>query len=201
MKYFKFFIVVLCLLAGSVVAVNQRRDVIVRVETPPLPWMESKVADKIQAQMSQQTDFNVFLTHQLNDKLPAYPAARYNIDSLINWGLETGHRYLMAVYIFDERLEKRKTFSIPLVIHMYETIGVIEGEFLFIDITGGRQLAAESFKVRESAKRIFQASIDDDIYDPSLHLASPEKIKFFDALEKKLVKHLVSKVKKYNRAR
>ena len=201
MKYFKCFLVILFFVAGSAFAVNQSRSVIVRVESPPLPWMESKVADKIQVQLSRQTTFNVFLTHQLDSGLPAYPEARYNLDSLVNWGLETGHRYLMAVYILDERLERRKTFSIPLVTHMYENIGVIEGEFLFIDITGGRRLVAESFKVKESGKRIFQASIDEDIYDPSLHLTAHDKIKFFDALEKKLVKKLVRKVQKYNRAR
>jgi len=123
-----------------------------------------------------------------------FPVNRYNTDSLLEWGREVGGRYLMLVEITREGLERHKSFHVPLVFHKYETVGVIEGEFRFLDLSRGKTLATETFKIEQKGPRIFQATMDDDKNDPDLHLTAPEKVIFFDHLEESLCRHLTTRV-------
>ncbi|MCK4632865.1 MAG: hypothetical protein KAT79_06305 [candidate division Zixibacteria bacterium] len=176
-------------------------EVVVHIETPPIAWGESHLADKLQTEMSRSTSTRIYLSDQMAEEWPDYPTDRYHIDSLVNWGLETGKRYLLAVYVQSERIERRKTFSLPMIFHRYETIGLAEGEFRFIDLSKRKQLIAESFKIKERGKRVFQGSTDDDINDPDIHLTAYQKIQFLANLEEKLSRHLVKKIRRYVRGR
>ncbi len=176
-------------------------EVVVHIETPPIAWGESHLADKLQTEMSRSTSTRIYMSDQMAEDWPDYPTDRYHIDSLVNWGLETGKRYLLAVYVQSERIERRKTFSLPMIFHRYETIGLAEGEFRFIDLSKRKQLIAESFKIKERGKRVFQGSTDDDINDPDIHLTAYQKIQFLANLEEKLSRHLVKKIRRYVRGR
>lgn len=187
--------------ATGAVAFTADFEVAVHIESPPIAWGESHLADKLQADMSRSTATRIYLADQMSEKWPDFPTDRYHLDSLVNWGRETGTRYLLAVYVQSERIERRKTFSLPIVFHRYETIGVVEGEFRFVDVSKGKQLLAESFKVSQRGKRVFQASIDDDINDGDIHLTAYQKVQFLDKLEEKLSRHIVKKIKRYVRGR
>jgi len=176
-------------------------EVVVHIESPPIAWGESCLAEKLQAQMSRSASTRIYLSDQMSEEWPDFPTDQYHIDSLVNWGLETGKRYLLAVYVKSERIERRKTFSLPMVFHRYETVGLAEGEFRFIDLSKRKQLIAESFKIRERGKRVFQGSTDDDINDPDIHLTAYQKMQFLNNLEEKLSRHLVKKIRKYVRGR
>lgn len=91
--------------------------------------------------------------------------------------------------------------SLPLVFHKYETVGVIEGELRLVDIRRGKLLIAEPFQVKQKGPRIFQATMDDDVNDPDIHLTAPDKIGFFDRLEEKLALRVVERVEKVIRLR
>jgi len=123
--------------------------------------------------------------------LPAFPKDRYNVDSLIQWGLEIGGQYLMLVDVHHQRLERRKSFQIPLFFHKYVTVGVISGELRLIDLNQGRLLVAQPFLKEQEAKRIFQSSDDDDANHPDLHLTAPGKLVFFDQMEDHLCDQLL----------
>ena len=175
-------------------AANTGRDIIVNVVSPPLAYSDSKVDTELQRRLSREGSFRVTLVDQDGDQTPAFPEDRYNTDSLLNWGREVGGRYLMVVEVTAERLERRKSFHVPLIFHKYETVGVIDGEFRLLDLVRGRVLAVEPFKIEKKGPRIFQATMDDDINDPDLHLTAPRKIVFFNELERNLCQHLVQRV-------
>jgi hypothetical protein len=86
--------------------------------------------------------------------------------------------------------------SLLLVFHKYETVGVIEGELRLIDVRRGKFIIAEPFQVEQKGPRIFQATMDDDVNDPDIHLTAPDKIGFFDRLEEKLALRVVERVGK-----
>ena len=91
--------------------------------------------------------------------------------------------------------------SLPLVFHKYETVGVIGGELRLIDIRRCKFLIAEPFKVEQKGPRIFQATMDDDVNDPDIHLTAPDKISFFDRLEERLASRVAKQVGKVIRLR
>ncbi len=177
------------------------QTIIVKVDAPPLAWSGFTLDARLHRHLSRTGSLNVVTVSNSFDNRPEFPHGTYHVDSLVNWGMEVGGRYLLTVEIYSERLETRKSFHLPLVFHKYETVGVIEGEFHLIDVTKGKLLLAESFKVEQNGPRIFQATMDDVINDPDLHVTAPGKVRFFGRLEEKLAVRLVERVKKMIRIR
>lgn len=195
MKKNKFKIIALIVLSAVVFSINafanpSYREIILNVITPPLAWNESKVDQKLRQTLSRTADIRIKLVSELSDEHPVFPENYYNLDTLLNWGMEVGGRFIMLVDIKSERLEKKKTFHIPLIFHKYQTFGIIEGELRIIDIKRGKLLTAETFKIEQKGPRILQASMDDEKSDPDLHISAPDKLQFFDKLEDKLTKYL-----------
>lgn len=171
------------------------KEILLHVISSPLAWSDSQVEQKLTCDLSRWPAVRVVVTNNNETVQPAFPNSYYNIDSLIDWGREVGGHYLMVVKITKEGLERHKSFNLPLIFHKYETVGIIEGEIRFIDLKRGALLIAEPFSVTQKGPRIFQATMDDDINDPDLHLTAPAKIAFFDELEEKLSKRLSKRVR------
>ena len=190
-------------------AAGTTSGIIVYVNVPNLAWNGSTLEAKLVRHLSRYENTNVMTVDKVSDVEPEFPTdlsargrtCRYNLDSLTNWGREVGARYLLIVDVDCERLQKKKSFHLPLVFHQYRVFGVIEGELRLIDIRRKKLLIAESFKVKQKGPRIFQATMDDDINDPDLHLTASEKLRFFDRLEEKLALRLVKKIRKVIRLR
>lgn len=191
-------IIVVCLalgvLLGSSVAANPRllnKRVFVKVDAVPNAWAPSGLAQKISDRISRHGSLRVTLVDPGNDNQPAFPVADRDLDSLISWGLEASGRYLLLVDVYREDLHRRKGWSLPLIFHRWETVGVIEGEVRLVDMARGRFIVAKPFKLQRKAKGAFQGTMDDDQGDPDLHLSAPEKLAFFDYLEDQLAEHLL----------
>jgi len=177
------------------------RTILLRVETEDLAWAETHLSEKLLRILSRDSELRIVSSIGSDDSMPGFPSASHDIDSLLDWGREVGGRYLMLVTIHSQRLEKRKTFSIPLILHKYKTIGVIEGELRFLDLQRGRLLAAEPFKEELAGRRIIQGDPDNSKDDPDLHIPRPEKTAFFSRLEDKLAKRLTKRLKVLVRGR
>jgi len=170
------------------------RKLLLNVISPPLAYSDSRIDDKLVRMITGKSNIRVSVVDETDADQPAFPQSYHDLDSLMDWGREAGARFLMIVEVTAERLEKRKSFHVPLVFHKYETVGIIEGEFRFLDLSRGKLLTAEPFKIERKGPRIFQATMDDDINDPDLHLTASGKIVFFDRLEETLCRHLAGRV-------
>ncbi|MFQ6007541.1 MAG: hypothetical protein ACE5K8_01180 [Candidatus Zixiibacteriota bacterium] len=177
------------------------RTIILRVDVPRLAWSGSTLEAKLVRHLSRNVKLNVVTSSNNAASHLETPLDWHNADSLKSWGQEVGGHYLLTVEVHNEWLETTKSFHLPLVFHKYETSGVIEGELLLIDLTRGKQLGKEPFTVRQKGPRIFQATMDDDINDPDLHLTAFDKIRFFDHLEEKTTNYVVNWVGKLIRLR
>ncbi|UCG61698.1 MAG: hypothetical protein JSV52_15535 [Candidatus Zixiibacteriota bacterium] len=188
-------ILVLLVAAVAVNSASTGRKLMLNVISPPLAHSDSNVDHKLVRYLTGESDLRVTIVTDSTDGQPAFPDNYHDIDSLMEWGREVGARFVMVVEVTAERLEKRKSFHVPLVFHKYETVGVIEGEFRLVDLSRDKLLTAEPFKLESKAARIFQATMDDDINDPDLHLTAPNKVIFFDGLEDDLCQHLARRVR------
>lgn len=169
--------------------------VLLKVYQAAVAWADPELSTILERRLTTDLDLKVF-TVGGNSGLPVGPGNRYHTDSLVNWGMEAGARFLMIVTISSERLERKKTFSIPLIFHKYETVGIILGEIRFYDIARGRLLISRPIEFELEAKRVFQGAIGGNQNDPSLHLTAVEKINFINKLEEKLAERLINSVKK-----
>ncbi|MCK4605994.1 MAG: hypothetical protein KAU35_01735 [candidate division Zixibacteria bacterium] len=177
------------------------QGVILKVQHSPVAWSASKIGEKLRIQLTRNQSLRVLEPRDNGGDFPAFPHDPYNLDSLVNWGLEIGGRYLVLVDIHDERLEKRKSWHLPLLFHKYETIAVVEGELRHVDLSRGKLMLSTPFKVEQKGARVFQATTYDDVNDPDLHLPAPAKIRLFDHLEDKLCLHLVELISLRSRGR
>lgn len=170
------------------------RTAIVKVNSVPLAWTDSDITNKLMAELSHNNG-EITSADALSNRMPPFPEDLYSIDSLVNWGAETGRRYLVIVNIEHEGLRRKRTFHFPLVMQKYENVGEITGELRVVDIIRKRVVLAEAFNFEKEAKRIVQAAIDDDINDADLHISAPEKIRFFRELESEFARELADKIR------
>ncbi len=190
-------IVLICIclsvmVAGSVL-VGQPVTLLLNVQTPPLPWGESELYHKLNVRLTRDQAFRIVRADDNLPGLPNFPRDRFNIDSLLDWAQEAGGRYLMVVTVESERIVREKSFNIPLIFHKWQTKGIIEGEYRLYDVMRGKQLQAEPFKVELDGPRVFQGSMDDDKFDPDIHLSAVEKLTFISRLEDLLAEKLTAR--------
>lgn len=169
-------------------------NILLRVTPAEAAWSSSSIEEKLLIRMNRDTALQVISVNGDDRDLPSFPRDRYNVDSLVAWGSEIGGQYLMLVDVHDERLERRKSWHLPLFFHKYVTVGIISGELRLIDLNQGVLLISLPFSTELEAKRIFQASPDDDVNHPNLHMTAPGKLVFFDQMEDRLCDQLLESI-------
>lgn len=178
------------------VAQNSPRVVMIHVDDKPITMGESQIEQILIRVLSRNANLRVFSTKNENGMLPPLPINFDNPDTLADWCAESRCRYLLTIKIYDEKIIREKGFNFPLLFHKYQTEGIIEAEVRLFDASRSRFVFAESIEIKEKGPRIFQATIDDDINDPDLHLTAPQKIKFISNLENKFCRKVYKKLEK-----
>ncbi len=189
-------VLLLLLFSVSGMAQNSTRIVMLHVEEKPISLGESQIEQTLIRVLSRNVNLRVFSTKNNKGLLPPLPADFSNPDSLADWCAESGCRYLLSIRIYDERIVRKKGFHFPLLFHKYQSEGIIEAEVRLFDASRNRFIIAESVETKEKGPRIFQATMDDDINDPDLHLTTPEKIRFISSLENKFCREVYEKLEK-----
>lgn len=199
MKRLTFLLTAMALMVVGSTVLGASGILLVNVQTAPLAWGDPQIYEKLESQLSSEGQFKV--RRAIGDHHSQFPTARNNLDSVVNWAQEAGGRYLMVVTVTCERLEKQKSFSLPLIFHKWETVAVIEGEMRLYDVARGKLLAVEPFNVDLKGKRAFQGDADDNQHDPNIHLTAVQKLQVFNRLEDKLASFLVNRTMKVLRGR
>lgn len=175
--------------------------VILHVQRASLAWGDCRLPEILTTVLGRNPDLDVILPEATSRPYPPFPNNRSNIDTLLNWGTEVGGRYLLIVAVDREGLERRKTFSVPLLFHRWETLAIMSGEFRLVDLLKRRLVLAEPFEEKLSAARQFQSSAEDNAADPGLHVNAADKSELFKLLETRLAERLVEKISRYTRGR
>ncbi len=167
--------------------------VLLSVDQSENAWSDNRLCERLRTVLTRDANWRV-------EPVPALskgqgPACWPNTDSLISIGQELGGQYLVLVRVTDQRLERRKSFHVPLVFHKWEVVGVLKGEYRIIDLVRGKQVKAESFEEELHGPRVFQATMDDTKFDPDITLNAEEKTVLFENLEEQAVKTLIPKIK------
>lgn len=189
------------LLCGCTTALAAPRQIVLHVDQPDQPWGGTHLSEKLIWHLSKVADLRILSTEGLSETAPQFPAAGHDLDSLLDWGKEIGSRYILSVTVDKERLETRKRFVIPLILHRYTTAGVIEGEIRLVDVHRGRVLAAERFSEAIRARQVIQGDPDQNQHDPDLHVPADEKADLFVALEDQLADRIARKTRSLVRGR
>ncbi len=176
-------LVLLALLASAAGAKAQNNVVLVAIEQSPTAWADSRLYDKLAERLTRDSKVRV---SQISPKIISpngNSSGVFDFDDLLAAGRTAGGQYILLIQINSERYDRRKTFTVPLIFHKWEVIGVIEGEWRLIDVVKGRQIKAAPFKIEMNGKRIFQATMDDNVDDPDINMTSSAKLLFFGQLE------------------
>lgn len=169
--------------------------ILLNVNQAEVAWADPDLSGKLERRLTTELGLEVLSAGE-NSGLPPAPQDCCHTDSLVNWGLEAGARYLLLIDISSERLERKKTFNLPLIFHKYETVGVILGEIRIYDVLRHRLLMSQPIEFEMEAKRVFQGAMDGDRNDPAIRLNAIQKINFISKLEEKLAERLTDRVRK-----
>lgn len=169
------------------------------VNAAPSAWHSSSIEEKIALLLTRNA--SIRLSRLVQDTSIYKTELTYSVgmDSLVRRAGTSGARYAVAIRVTSPEIVRRKTLSVPLIFHMYQAMGIVEGELRIIDLTRNRQVAAEPFSVSMKGPRAMQATMDDDINDPDLHVTAPEKLRFLNDLEQKAAEHISNRVRKFTR--
>ncbi len=195
-KYLVLVTILILVFCISGFAQHSARVVMIHVDDTPTTMGKSQIEQNLIRVLSRNANLRVFSTKSENGNLPPLPGDFNNPDTLADWCAESGCRYLLTIKIYDEKIVRKKGFHFPLLFHKYQTEGIIEAEVRLFDASRNRFVIAESMKVKEKGPRVFQATMDDDINDPDLHLTSLQKIKFISTLENKFCREVYEKLEK-----
>jgi hypothetical protein len=171
------------------------RSVMIRVEQGSSAWNDSRIYQKLALALTRDANLQIEPAVPKSPLDAPFPYDPLDELSVADWARPYQAQFVMIVMVHSERLEKRKSFNIPLLFHKYETWGVIEGELRLVDVAKGKQVRAVPFRIEKVGPRALQATMDDDVNDPDLRLTAPEKLEFFSRLEDKLIAHLLEQVR------
>lgn len=171
------------------------RSVMIRVEQGATAWNDSRIYQKLALTLTREANLQIEPAVPKGPLDAPFPHDPLDELSVADWARPYQTQFVMIVVVHSERLERRKSFNIPLLFHKYETWGVIEGELRLVDVAKGKQVRAVPFRIEKVGPRALQATMDDDVNDPDLRMTAPDKIQFFSRLEDKLVAHLVEQVR------
>jgi len=177
------------------------RKIVLHVEQADFAWGKSDLTHHLVSQLSRSSEIRTAVSSDLAKSGPAFPEAVYDVDSLLDWGREIGGHFLFVIVVTSERLETAKTFSLPLIVHRWETAAVIEGEVRMLDLSRGRLLWAEPFHEQLRARSVFQGDADQTRADADLHVSADEKQILFSQLEEQLSNRLSRRVRTLARSR
>lgn len=175
------------------------RILLVHIDQSSPAWSDPHLYDKLATRFTRDAALQVRRTQSA----PGAPGTSSTVsaDSLVRWGQSQGGMFLLVVTVHSERIERHKSFQVPLVFHKWETVGIIEGEYRFLDLQRGRLLVAEPFIIEIKGPRVFQGTMDDHIDDPDIHLSAPDKLVFISRLEDELATQIVQRVRPLLRIR
>jgi hypothetical protein len=177
------------------------RELVLDVQSVPNAWAETRFDQKLQSELSRNPDLRLRLATTDPNGALILPGNRIDQDSLMDWGIEVGGRYLLIVTIDEYSLRRRKGFNLPLFFHKWETVATISGEYRFLDLQKQRLLEAKPFSEEMTGSQRFQGEMDDNRNDPTLHMTALDKTILFGRLEDQVVTLLTKRVKKLTRGR
>jgi len=157
-------------------------------------WSDNRLFERLQTVLTREPGWRAEPAQALGEPKDR-PNSWPSVDSMISLGRDLGGQYLICLVVSDQRLERRKSFHVPLVFHKWESVGVVKGEFRVIDLLRGKQVKAEAFEVELHGPRVIQATMDDTKFDPDITMTATDKALFFANLEEKLVDELIPKIR------
>jgi hypothetical protein len=187
-------VLALCLLAGfGPSASAQGTKLLVAIEQQPTAFTDSRLFDYLSTELTRDARIQVEPIPACNPAQASSRAQAFDLERLVTDGRQRLGQYLLYIRVSSERYDRRKTFSVPLVFHKWEVIGVIEGEWRLIDVARGKLVRAEPFHIELNGKRVIQATMDDNVDDPDINMSAPDKIQFFGQLERTLSDQIIAR--------
>jgi hypothetical protein len=201
MKACKTIILLLAMAVMSTTTFAESRALLIYVDQSPVAWSDPQLYVRLATLFTRDAALEVRQVAMAECAPGTGQTSAISVDSLVRWGRSEGGAYLLLVTVNSERIERHKSFQVPLIFHKWETVGIIEGEYRLVDLQRGRLLLAAPFCIEQNGPRVFQATMDDHREDPDIHLRAPDKLTFFSRLEERLAVQIAQKTRPLIRIR
>lgn len=117
----------------------------------------------------------------------------FSVSSVVEYGLESGARYIVEITNVRTDLAVRKGLSIPLVLSRYSAVGVISGTLRIVDCERGRLIHQEDFEVTKRSRSDWQV-FENNPHSGKLQTPASEKPALLEALEWRAAERLANTI-------
>ncbi len=171
----------LILMATAVSAQSDHKTIAVVLETPKQHIPDFTLVDRLNDVLAMYAGTTVIVP-DADDATPDVPNERFDKNQLINWGRETGARYILYIQVDDRKIITAKRWSIPLILSRYVVEGHLDGAYSLIDTQRGKLVDTWNLETVHTGPQQWQITADYPD-DPDLHIPAPRKISFLKKLE------------------
>ena len=170
----------LLITAAGLSAQSDYKSVVVVLETPKQHIPDFTLIDRLNDVLAMYAGTTVILPGA-DDAVQA-PNQRFDLSQLVNWGRESGARYILYIQIDDRKIITAKRWSIPLILSRYVVEGHLDGAYSLIDTQRGKLIDTWNLEAVLTGPQQWQVTADYPD-DPDLHIPAPRKITFLQKLE------------------
>jgi hypothetical protein len=196
---YTFLVALLCLPAAGLMAQMPAREVAVVLEQPRQEIPDCDLVDRLADRLSRANGYSVYVPSE-DSAATALPNRHYDLQRLLEWGKETGCRYIIYLQIDDRRIETKKQISFPLIVSHYVVQGCLEGMYTLVDMRRGKAVMNKCIRTFMTGPHQWQV-FEDNRDDPDLHIPAPEKLIFLRQLEEKAAQEIFESVLPHLRGR
>jgi hypothetical protein len=187
---FTLIVILMWPVGGTLLAAN---GITINLRLPETAWSDSRLGERLDMFLSDINRVPITRFGPFENIAPVGVASSF--EELLEFGRRQGDRFLVDITIDRIDLEQRKTTIFPCLFFRYRTYAVITGKLRVLDITRERMISHKDIDYEIKASDQWQA-MDDNPYDPALHIPTDEKIILFAKLEDEAASRLYKEIKK-----
>lgn len=191
-RAYRVVLVVAMMAAAMAAGQNGQRRIAVVIEEPRQHIPDFSLVEALNNGLSMYVGLGVMIPGT-DTTLPEPPRTRFNLEHLVEWGQETGVRYIIYLQVSDRSIARERNISIPFLLSRYVVEGRLDGAYSLIDTQ--RRKAIGTWNLRTSLPGPQQWQVVDDYRDdPGLHIPAPQKLVFLRKLEEKGAAEIIQNV-------
>jgi hypothetical protein len=179
-------------MASPIAAQNGQRSVTVILETSGRDIPNFSLVERFNSVLAMYANLRVIVPEE-DSTLPPVPDNRFNLDRLVEWGRESGSRYIIYLQVDSRRIATQKQWSIPLILSRYVTRGILEGAYTLVDTQRKKLVDTWNLEAIKTGPRQWQV-FEDYRDDPDLHIPASQKVVFLRELEDLAVARMIENI-------
>ena len=181
------------LVAGISSGIWAQSGIVVTTKMGEFPYGDGNFEEKLAYNLAEITSVPVTLLDRDEVNMPQTGEVN-ELKALLDYGTAQKARFMVEIQIDRVDLKKKKATIFPILVFRYKVFAVMTGKIRALDVARERVVSSDKFEFDLKASDQWQVT-EDDPDNPSLLIASDEKLHLFDRLGEAAAEDIAGRIK------